>query len=73
MTKRNKIEWLKIHYWSEWASTRQKIADKLSDSQDIFCCCGALATGLHESRCRRFNDKVDSITCKELEHLLSEQ
>lgn len=73
MTKRDKIEWIKTHYWSEWVSIRQKVADKLSESQDIFCCCGALATGLHETQCRRFNDKVDSIACKELKHLLPER
>lgn len=73
MTTKDKIEWLKTHRWAEWVSTRQKVAAELSDAQTMFCCCGALATGLHETRCRRFNKEIDFSTCKTLEHLLPKQ
>lgn len=73
MTSNEKIEWLKTHHWPEWVSTRQKMADKFSDAQTMFCCCGALATGLHEARCGKFNKEVNSATCKALEHLLPKQ
>lgn len=47
-------------------STRQKVFDELSERQTMYCCCGKLATGLHERNCKKFNDKVDIETLKHL-------
>lgn len=47
-------------------STRQKVFDELSERQTMYCCCGKLATGLHEHNCKKFNDKVDIETLKRL-------
>ena len=41
-----------------------KTFDELSEQQTMFCCCGKLATGLHEIRCRKFADKVRKETLK---------
>ena len=65
-----KLEYLQDNHMSEWLKTRQIVECELSDQQTIFCICGRLATGLHESRCRRFRDKVTSETVKRLKHLL---
>lgn len=50
--------------------TRNQVKEELSEKQTTFCCCGKLATGLHEAHCKKFNDKVDTETIKRLQHLL---
>ena len=57
----------------EWNSTRIKVFDELSDNQSIFCCCGKLASGLHESNCRKFNAKVDAETAYRLREKLTKK
>lgn len=61
-----RIEYLKTLQLSTWLSTRQKIFDELSNNQSMFCCCGKLATGLHEQNCRKFNESVDKETVNRL-------
>lgn len=63
---RERIEYLKTHQLSTWLSTRRKIFDELSNNQSMFCCCGKLATGLHEQNCRKFNENVDKETVNRL-------
>lgn len=70
MKKSEKIEVIKSKNLGLFVKTRQQVFNELSDQQTMFCCCGKLATGLHESHCRRFNDKVDSETIKRLDFLL---
>lgn len=70
MKKEEKLNYLKENHTREWLSTRGQVFTELSDQQSIFCCCGKLATGLHEYHCRKFNSKVDSETIKKLKHLL---
>ena len=70
MKKSEKLEVIKSKNLDLFVKTRQQVFNELSDQQTLFCCCGKLATGLHESHCRRFNDKVDSETIKRLDFLL---
>ena len=49
-----------------WHDTRATVLNDLSDKQTLKCCCGRLATGLHEMQCVRFNEKVDRATLKQL-------
>lgn len=70
MKKHEKLEVIKSKNLDLFIKTRQQVFNELSDQQTMFCCCGKLATGLHESHCRRFNDKVDSETIKRLDFLL---
>ncbi len=70
MKKSEKLEVIKSKNLGLFVKTRQQVFNELSDQQTMFCCCGKLATGLHESHCRRFNDKVDSETIKRLDFLL---
>ena len=48
MKEKEKIDWLKSHCFSEFASMYGKVFDDLSETQPIFCVCGKLATGIHE-------------------------
>lgn len=70
MNLKDKIEWLKTHFFSDFVLTRERVFNELSDKQSMFCVCGKLATGLHESSCRKFNKVVDAETVKRLNHLI---
>lgn len=67
MTKKDKLNFLKRNYPIEWSVLRNRTFDMLSDAQTFWCCCGKLATGLHEKGCVKFNEKVDSETLKQWE------
>ena len=70
MNLKDKVEWLKTRFFSDFISTRERVFNELSDKQSMFCICGKLATGLHERSCRKFNKVVDSETVKHLNHLI---
>ena len=71
MMKKNEIlAYLKDADFGLFIKTRQMVFDELSDQQTMFCCCGKLATGLHERNCTKFNNKVDTETINRLGHLL---
>lgn len=70
MKKTEKIDYLQENHLREWVETRAKIEQELSDAHDIFCECGYLATGGHESSCRKFKNKIMNETIKRLSHLL---
>lgn len=70
MKKWEKLAYLKNVDIDLFINTRNQVEEELSEKQTMFCCCGKLATGLHEARCKKFNDKVDSETIKRLKHLL---
>lgn len=65
-----KIEFLKTNYYSEWIKTRTLIANEISKNQPMFCICGKLATGLHETNCKKLHKKLDSEIVKRLSNLL---
>lgn len=64
------LEYLKDNHLGLFLKTRQQAFDELSEKQTTFCCCGRLATGLHEYNCSKFNNKVDVYTINRLRHLL---
>ena len=70
MKKFEKIAYLKENYMSLWLMTRRQNFINFSDRQKIFCCCGRLATGNHENNCKKFNEKVNSATIKDLSYLI---
>lgn len=69
MEIKERIEYLKTHQLPIWLSTRRKIIDEMSNNQSMFCCCGKLATGLHEQNCQKFNENVDKETVNRLKEL----
>ena len=70
MKRSEKLAYLKDNHLDIFLKTRQKVFNELSDKQTMLCCCGRLATGLHERNCTKFNNKVDGETIKQLSHLL---
>lgn len=70
MKKFEKLNFLQNNHMGEWLKTRSECLDELSASCSMWCVCGKLCTGLHESYCRRFQDKVTSMTLGKLSHLL---
>ena len=70
MKREDNILYLKEKYPSLWVKSHKNAEMELSDSQYVYCCCGILATGLHEMNCPYFQKKVDSITLKRLSHLI---
>lgn len=70
MKKWQKLEYLKDVNFDLFLMTRNHVKNELSEKQTMFCCCGKLATGLHEAHCKKFNDKVDAEVIKRLQHLL---
>ena len=60
MKKIEKLKILRQKHFEEFTIERERIYNELSDNQPMFCCCGKLATGLHERYCKKFNNKVDS-------------
>lgn len=70
MKRCEKLAYLKDNYLGLFLTTRQQVFNELSDQQTMFCCCGRLATGLHEMNCIKFNNKVDAETINRLSHLL---
>jgi hypothetical protein len=70
MTKQEKLRKLQELDYVLFMKTKREVFDELDSKQTMFCCCGRLATGLHTSRCKKFDNKVISETIKRLEHLL---
>lgn len=70
MKKHEKLAYLKASNFTLFVKTYAEVWDELSDQQTMFCCCGRLATGLHERNCKKFRDKVDTETIVRLKHLL---
>ena len=70
MKKHEKLAYLKDVDLGLFVKTRQIVFDELSDQQTMFCCCGKLATGMHERNCTKFNNRVVEETIKRLSYLL---
>ena len=70
--EKNNLHYLNENHFGEYFKTQQVVEDELSRKQAIFCVCGRLATGMHESSCRKFRTSVDKETVARLKHLVSE-
>ncbi len=70
MKVQEKINYLQENHFGEWLKTRQVIDEEVSKEHSMFCVCGRLCTGLHESNCSRFQKKVNSKTAQTLKHLI---
>ena len=73
MKKHEKLAYLKDADFGLFVKTRQMVFDELSDRQTMFCCCGKLATGMHEMNCTKFNNRVVAETIKRLSYLLPKE
>ena len=73
MKKWEKLAYLKEVDFDLFIKTLNQVRKELSDGQSIFCCCGKLATGLHEAHCTKFKNKVEAEVIKRLQHLIPKQ
>ena len=73
MNIQQKTNYLKENHLDEWLSTYTQVEMELSDKQTMLCVCGKLATGLHESRCKKFNDKIKAAVVLRLKNLLEKE
>lgn len=73
MNKADKIQYLLDNHFSTWREKYKEVEQNISEQQKYICVCGRLATGLHESSCSRFKEKVKSETLKQLKHLIPTQ
>lgn len=71
MNIKEKLAYLQDKHFGEWLKTRQEVSNEISDKQSMFCVCGKLATGLHESHCSKFNNTITKETLKRLTPLLT--
>lgn len=70
MKVKDKLQYLQDNFFSDWMKTRRETETELSDKCIYMCICGRLATGLHETHCKRFRDEVNKITLNKLTHLI---
>jgi hypothetical protein len=71
--KAERIAFLKKYAMEDWIKTREEADEEVSREHSMKCVCGKLCTGLHESYCRKFKEKVDTRTVKKLKHLWEEK
>lgn len=69
MTKKQRevMNFLKHDHFGLWIRTRAETEEILSFKQKMWCCCGKLATGLHERTCRKFQNMVNTETIKTIQ------
>lgn len=65
-----KLTYLQENHFGEWLNVRRRCQEDVSQMYPMFCVCGKLATGLHESGCRKFQNKVTTEAVKKLSDLL---
>lgn len=70
MTKNEKISWLQQHAQESYIQAQAEAENELDEITPMFCFCGALATGLHTSHCRKFQEKLKTRIISKLEELL---
>ena len=66
-----KLKYIQDNHLDEWLKTKQTIENEISDSQSVYCLCGRLATGLHESHCKKFRNKIINESVKRLKYLFN--
>ena len=67
--KAEKLAFLFKYAMKDWLKARQEADEEVSREHEMFCVCGKLCTGLHESSCKRFRDKVDTRAINRLKHI----
>ena len=73
MTKNDKITWLIQYAPASYARAKVEAMNELDDMTPVFCFCGALATGLHTSRCKKFQEQLKTRIISKLNGMLPKQ
>lgn len=70
LSKTRKLEILWQNHSESYNKARNEAIEELDNATPIWCVCGKLATGLHTSRCRKFNEKIDDLILNKIGHLI---
>lgn len=70
LNREQKLYYLQKADLGLFIKTRKTVFEELSERQTMFCCCGKLATSLHEKHCVKFKNKVADEVIKRLSYLL---
>lgn len=70
MNKNQKINWLLTHAPGPYARAKAEAEKELDDLTPIFCFCDALATGLHTSHCKKFQERRKTKIINKLKDML---
>lgn len=70
MTKNDKIQWLIQHAPGPYARAKTEAMNELDEMTPVFCFCGALATGLHTSHCKNFQEQLKTKIIGKLKDLI---
>ena len=70
MTKNDKLSLHLQHAPGPYARARAEAERELDDLTPIFCFCGALASGLHTSRCKKFQERLKTRIVNKLSDLI---
>lgn len=73
MTKNDKIAWLIQHAPGPYARAKVEAMNELDEITPMFCFCGALATGLHTSHCKKFQERLKTRIIKKLKDMLPKE
>lgn len=71
--KSERIAFLQKYAMGDWLKARQEADEEVSREHEMWCVCRKLCTGLHESSCRQFQNKVNTRTIQKLKHLWEEK
>lgn len=70
MTKNDKIAWLIQHAPGPYARAKAEAMNELDDMTPVFCFCGVLATGLHTSHCKKFQERLKTRIISKLKDMI---
>lgn len=70
MTKNDKIQWLIQHAPGPYARAKTEAMNELDEMTPVVCFCGALATGLHTSHCKKFQEQLKTKIIGKLKDLI---
>lgn len=73
MTKDEKIYWIRTRAPEPYARARAEAEKELDNLTPVFCFCGALATGLHTSHCKKFQERLKTRIIKALKDMIPKE
>ena len=71
--KAEKLAFLQKYAMSDWLKARQEADEEVSKEHSMWCVCRRLCTGLHESSCKQFQNKVNTRAINKLKDLWKEK
>lgn len=67
------IKYLTENHYQEFIETYKQVDQEFQEKYPLFCVCGKLSTGLHETYCKRAREAKYRQTIERLSHLLAKK